>query len=107
MDNKLIEAVVNGIEEKKGTDIKVIDLRGQEGAICSWFVLCNGQSPTQVEAICDSVAETTRLQAGEKPMRTVGRESAVWVAMDYGEAMVHIFVPDTRAYYDLDSLWES
>lgn len=103
---KLVDTIVKGIQEKKGLDIVVVDLGGFEGAICRKFVVCTGQSPTQVQAIADSIAETVRMEAGEKPVKVVGEENAVWVAMDYTDVMVHIFVPDTRAYYDIEHLWE-
>ena len=70
------------------------------------FIVCTGQSPTQVQAIADSVSETVRMEAGEKPVKVVGEDNAVWVAMDYTDVMVHVFVPDTREYYDIEHLWE-
>ena len=63
-------------------------------------------SPSQVEAITESVGEMARLELGEKPSMVAGLENAQWVAMDYGDVMVHIFVPDTRVYYDLEHLWD-
>ena len=104
--NKLVDAIVEGIEEKKGEDIVVIDLDGVEGAICHFFVICSANSPTQIDAICDSVEECARKQAGEKPVKIVGRENSQWVAMDYTDVMVHIFLPDVRDYYRLEELWQ-
>ena len=69
-------------------------------------IICEGNSPTQVEAICESVGDICRERLKEKPMHVVGLENAQWVAMDYGDALVHIFLPDVRAYYDLEHLWE-
>jgi len=103
---KLVESIIAGIQEKKGRDIVVADLTGIEGAICGYFVICTGNSPTQVDAITDAVEEQARLQAGEKPVRIVGRENSQWVAMDYTDVLVHVFLPDVRAYYDLEHLWE-
>ena len=76
------------------------------GAICHYFVICQGSSPAQVEAIADSVAEFTRINAKEKPIKVNGLGNAQWVAMDYGDVLVHIFLPDLREYYDLEHLWE-
>ena len=101
----LVTTIINGIDDKKGGDIVVADLQGIEGAICRYFIICTGNSPTQVEAITESVEEMCRKQLGEKPAHVVGRGNALWVAMDYGDAMVHIFVPDMREYYDLEHLW--
>ena len=103
---ELVKAIIEGIQEKKGKGIAVVDLAKIEGSICSFFVICQGNSPQQVEAITDSVEETARQKAGEKPVRVVGRENALWVAMDYTDVMVHIFVPDAREYYNLENLWD-
>lgn len=103
---KLVEAVIKGIQEKKGSNIVVADMDGIEGAICSYFVICQGNSPTQVEAIADSVEETARVDEGEKPAHIVGRENAHWVAMDYTDVIVHIFLPEEREYYNIENLWE-
>lgn len=103
---ELVQTIVKGIQEKKGSGIIVTDLRTIEGSICQYFVICQGNSPQQVEAITDSVEEIVRTDTGEKPVRIAGRENATWVAMDYTDAMVHIFVPDARSYYNLEALWE-
>ncbi len=103
---QLVDTIVKGIQEKKGRQIVVADLQGIDGAIAKYFVICHGGSPQQVEAIADSIADTTRTQLHEKPARTVGMEQALWVAMDYGDVLVHVFVPDMRSYYDLEHLWE-
>ena len=105
-NKKLVDTIVKGIQEKKGMDIVVVDLSKMDGALCSCFIVCTGQSPTQVQAIADSVSETVRMEAGEKPVKVVGEDNAVWVAMDYNDVMVHVFVPDTREYYDIEHLWE-
>ena len=60
----------------------------------------------QVEAITESVSDTVREKLNEKPLRTVGLENALWVAMDYVDVMVHVFVPDMREYYNLENLWQ-
>ena len=103
---QLVETIVKGIQEKKGQSIVTANLTGIDGAICRYFVICQGNSPSQVEAITESVGEMARKELGEKPSTVAGLENAQWVAMDYGDVMVHIFVPDTRAYYDLEHLWD-
>ncbi len=102
----LVENIIDGIQEKKGSGIVIADMTGVEGAICRYFVICQGNSPMQVEAITDSVEETARKKSGEKPVKVVGLPNAVWVAMDYTDVIVHIFVPQTREYYNLEALWE-
>jgi ribosome-associated protein len=101
----LVKTIVEGIQEKKGNNIVVADLSRIEGAICRSFVVCQGGSPTQVEAITESIGDRVRQQLNEKPARVVGLERALWVAMDYGDVMVHVFVPDMRQFYDLEHLW--
>ena len=102
---KLVQTIIKGIEEKKGSDIVVADLNGIEGTICRYFIICQGNSPTQVEAIAESVGDACREELREKPAHVVGLENALWVAMDYGDVLVHVFVPDVRQYYDLEHLW--
>ena len=92
---ELVETIKEAIQEKKGSNIVVADLTKIEGTICQYFMICTGNSPTQVEAIL-----------GEKPAHVVGLENAQWVAMDYTDVLVHIFLPDVREYYDLEHLWE-
>ena len=102
----LVEVITKGIQEKKGSDIVVADLTKMESTICKYFIICQGNSPTQVEAIAESVGDMAREQLKEKPAHVVGMENAQWVAMDYTDVLVHIFLPDVREYYDLEHLWE-
>lgn len=104
--SQLLESITKGIQEKKGSRIVIADLQGIDGAICHYFVICQGNSPSQVEAITESVGDFARKDCQEKPSAVAGLENAQWVAMDYGDIMVHIFLPDFRDYYDLEHLWE-
>ena len=103
---QLIQSITKGIQEKKGTGIVVADLQGIEGTICRYFVICQGNSPAQVEAITESVGDMARMELDERPAHVVGLENAQWVAMDYGDVLVHVFLPDVREYYDLEHLWD-
>lgn len=103
---QLVEVITQGIQEKKGQEIVIVDMQGIEGAICNYFVICTGNSPTQVSAIMDSVEDMARDKAGEKPIRVVGEQLSQWIAMDYVDVMVHIFLPETREYYNIERLWE-
>lgn len=102
----LVKSIIEGIQEKKGRDIAVANLTKIAMAPCDYFVICTCGSPQQVDAVTDSVEEFTGKQYGEHPTLIAGRQNAVWVAMDYGTVMVHIFVPETREHYDLEHLWE-
>lgn len=103
---QLVQTITEAIQEKKGSTIVVADLQKIEGTICKYFIICQGNSPTQVEAITESVGDMVREKLKEKPAHVVGLENAQWVAMDYTDVLVHIFLPDVRAYYDLEHLWE-
>ena len=102
----LVQTIIKGIQEKKGSNIVVANLSGIDGTICNNFIVCQGNSPTQVEAIAESVGDMARMELQERPAHVVGLENAHWVAMDYTDVLVHIFLPDVRQYYDLEHLWD-
>ena len=104
--SELVKTIIEAIQEKKGDRIVVADLRKIGGSISSYFIICQGSSPTQVEAIAESVGDFARERLKEKPTHVVGLENAQWVAMDYTDVLVHIFLPDVREYYDLEHLWD-
>ena len=103
---ELVKTITEAIQEKKGSNIVIADLKKIEGTICQYFVICTGNSPTQVEAITESIGDMVRERLKEKPAHVVGLENAQWVAMDYTDVLVHIFLPDVREYYNLENLWE-
>lgn len=104
--SELVTTIIKGIQEKKGQDIIIADLNGIDGAIANYFIICQGNSPSQVEAITESVGDMAREGLGEKPTHVIGLGNDQWVAMDYTDVIVHIFLPETRAFYDLENLWE-
>ena len=101
----LLESVIKGIFEKKGQNVLKVDLRKFESRITDYFIICHGSSVTQVDSICDSVEDTARLEAGEKPIHVEGLENCFWVLLDYGNVVVHIFLEEYRNFYNLESLW--
>ncbi len=103
--NVLVEKITEGIQEKKGKNIVIADLTGINDTICKYFVICQGNSPSQVGAIVDSIKETTRKTTGEKPSAVDGERNAEWVAMDYSDVLVHVFLPEVRQFYNLEHLW--
>lgn len=102
----LVRSITKGIQEKKGQHIVIADLSHIDGAIANYFVICQGNSPTQVEAIAESVGDICRKEVGEKPVNVNGLGNNQWVAIDYVDVLVHIFMPETREFYDLENLWE-
>ena len=101
----LAEAVVKGIQEKKGKNITCLNLQTVRNAVCDYFIICEGDSRTQVDAIADSVEEQVKKTMSEKPYHTEGYENSEWILMDYFNVVVHIFQPETRRFYNLESLW--
>ena len=104
-DDALLLSIIEGIEEVKGHDIKILDLRNIEAAIADYFVVCTGTSTTQVEAIARSAENFTRKQLDERPRRVEGVRNAQWVLMDYFSIIVHVFNEPMREHYDIEGLW--
>ncbi|MDO4727834.1 MAG: ribosome silencing factor [Bacteroidota bacterium] len=103
--DELLALILKGIEDVRGTDITILDLRGIENTVCDYFVICNGGSNTQVNAISGSIQRTVSKEIHEKPWHVEGEENAQWVLMDYVSIVVHIFQKNIREYYDIESLW--
>ena len=101
----LVETVVEALQEKKGRRIITMDLSKLENSICQYFIICQGKTPTQVSALCDSVWDRVHERLQEKPMAAVGMREAQWIAMDYGTVILHIFIPELREFYNLENLW--
>lgn len=99
------DIIIDAIRDKKGHDIKVLDLSVVDGAPTQQFVVCTGNSTTQVSAIADNVREEMQKQAGEKPINYDGYRNSQWIVVDYGDVMIHVFLPDSRAFYRLEELW--
>ena len=102
----LVKTITAGIQEKKGKEIVIADLREIGDTICQYFIICQGNSPSHVSARFDSVEEFARKQAQTKPIAIDGLRNAEWVAMDYSDIIVHVFLPDAHDFYDLEHLWE-
>ena len=102
----LIAQIIKGIEEVKGQDIDILDLREIENTVCDYFVICNGTSNTQVNAIVNSIQKTVSKSLKDKPWHIEGSENAEWVLIDYVNVVVHVFQHEQRNFYDLESLWE-
>ena len=98
-----IQAAIGAAEDKKATDIVVMDLR-EVGAFTDFFVICSGQSPRQVKAIAEHIEETLR-SAHIRPAHHEGYGRAEWVLLDYFDFIVHVFNRETRLFYALDRLW--
>jgi ribosome-associated protein len=101
----LINNIVKASQEKKAKNIVIVDISDFPGAICQCFVVCQGNTPTQVEAIANEIVEEVRKSTKEKPISTDGLREARWVGIDYGTVIVHVFIPELREFYDIEHLW--
>jgi len=101
----LITAIIGGIEDVKGSEINILDLRDIENTVCDYFIVCEGNSNTQVNAIVSSVQKKVSKELKDKPWHIEGEDNAEWVLMDYVNVVVHIFQKHIREYYDIESLW--
>ncbi len=101
----LIALVIAGIEEVKGIEINLLDLRDIENTVCDYFVICNGTSNTHVNAIVSSIQKTVSKSIKDKPWHIEGADNAEWVLMDYVNVVVHVFQKHAREFYDIEGLW--
>ncbi|MFV0521302.1 MAG: ribosome silencing factor [Mangrovibacterium sp.] len=101
----LLKAIVEGIERKKGLDIVEIDLRPINHSECDYFLICHGNSSTQVDAIANSIEDTVLELTGERVFRKDGYNNKLWILLDFSHIMVHVFQHDTRKFYDIEHLW--
>lgn len=104
-EKELVDAIVEGMLDKKGHQILVLDLRPTGNSMADWFVICHGNSNTQADAIADSVEETVRKKLNIKPWHTEGFQNAEWILLDYVNVVVHVFQEPIRDFYRLEKLW--
>ena len=104
-ENELISNIIAGIEEVKGLEIQLLDLREIENTVCSYFLICTGTSNTHVSAIVSSINKTVSKNIHEKPFHTEGESLAEWVLIDYVNIVVHVFQRATREHYNIEGLW--
>ncbi len=97
--------IIEGIQERKGRAIAVVDLSEIESAPVSEFIICQGNSCQQVAAIADSVRDYLLDNYGIKPYNYDGYRNAQWIVIDYGDTLVHVFTRETRQLYNLEELW--
>ena len=101
----IVENIIEGIKEKKGQNIVWIDLSALENSICQYFIICHGESNTQVNAIAHGVEKVMEDNLNEKAYSKQGFENAQWILLDYVDVVVHIFQKEFRNFYNLEGLW--
>ena len=102
---ELAKTIVDAILEKKGENIVCLDLRNIENRVCDYFIICEGNSSTQIDAIASSVEFMVKTKLSERPYRSEGWANALWILIDYVNVVVHVFDRETRYFYNLESLW--
>jgi ribosome-associated protein len=101
----LIAVILKGIDDVKGEDIQLLDLREIDNTVCDYFVICSGNSNTQVNAISGSVQKVVSKELKDKPWHVEGQNNSEWILMDYVNVVVHVFQKHVREFYDIESLW--
>ena len=100
---EIAKVAAKALDDKKAIDVKVLKTEAQT-VLADYFVICNGSSSTHVKALVDEVDKQLS-EAGEPPMRREGLRSDIWVLMDFGSVIVHIFTDEARKFYDIERLW--
>ena len=104
-NDELLTQIIKGIEEVKGDNIDILDLREIDNTVCDYFVICDGTSNTQVNAIANSIQKIVSKALADKPWHIEGTENAEWILMDYVHVVVHVFQKRIREYYQIEDLW--
>jgi ribosome-associated protein len=104
-NDDLVANILKGIEDVKGENIDILDLRALDNTVCDYFIICNGNSNTQVVAITNSIQKVVSKELKEKPWHVEGTENGEWVLIDYVNVVVHVFQKHIREYYNIESLW--
>ncbi|MGF1635657.1 MAG: ribosome silencing factor [Cyclobacteriaceae bacterium] len=102
---ELSEIIVKGIQEKKGTEIVILNLKEVGNAIADFFVICTGNSDSQIDAIKESIEKEVFLATQQNPWHTEGHQNKQWVLLDYVDVVVHVFKKDLRHVFSLEELW--
>ena len=101
----LCRLIVEGLEDRKGQDIVIMDLRKAGTAPADYFVVCTGTSDTHVQSLGDAVYDHVKEKSGEKPRGMEGLQKGEWVLIDYTDVIVHVFLKDRREFYSIEELW--
>lgn len=104
-EHPLVQAVVEGLEDKKGQKICIMDLRHLSERMADFFVIAQAESSTQLRAMAESVQEAVKNQTGNRVWGSEGQNHGRWILLDYAEVVVHLFLPEIREFYNLEKLW--
>lgn len=101
----LSQLIVNGMLDKKAVDITIINLKSIKNAVADYFIICSGNSDTQVDAIADSIESEVYKKTSQNPWHKEGNENKEWILLDYIDVVAHVFTKERREFYDLEDLW--
>ena len=104
-ENVLVDLIIDSIRDIKGKNIVKMDLRQLDDAPASFFIICEGESTTQVRAISENIGSRVKKELQMAPSHVEGRTEARWVCVDYFDTIVHVFYPEVRTFYDLEDFW--
>lgn len=101
----LLDAIVEGMRERKAKNIMIMDLREIENRVTDYFVICDADSNTHVSSIADSIEETVEKMTGERAYHSEGNQNGEWILIDYINIVAHVFLRETREHYNIEGLW--
>jgi len=104
-DDSMNHLIIDAIQDIKGKNIVKLDLRSLDDAPADFFIICEGDSSTQIKAISENIGRKIKEKTGLNPNHTEGLDGAKWVLVDYFDTVVHVFYPETRAFYEIEELW--
>lgn len=99
------ELIIDAISDIKGKNIVELNLSELDDASTQYYIVCEGESHTQVRAIAQNIKKRVKEELGMNAVHTEGMSQATWILIDYFDVVVHVFYPETRAFYDIEDLW--
>ena len=106
LSQMMTEVAIKGIQDKKGKDITIIDLREIEGSLFDFYVICTGNSPSHVDTISKAVDKEIKMATGLNPKRVEGLQNCQWVLLDYFDVIIHVMLEEARDFYRIEQMWK-
>ena len=103
--DNLTDLIIDCIQDIKGKNIVKLDLRQLDEAPADYFIVCEGESTTQINAIANNIEKRLKEEMSLRPSHVEGKSNAHWVLVDYFDVIVHVFYPETREFYEIEDLW--
>ncbi len=102
----LSKIAIKAIQDKVGQDITLIDFEGIKGSLFDYYVICTANSPSHADSLAENIRKKVKEEIGLKPTKEEGLQNCQWVLLDYFDVIVHIFLPETREFYNIESMWK-